>query len=197
MTRFLSVLSAVSVVAFASCAAPRAALHYSPPSVAPVRENVSDAQSHVTNAQTHAQKAKAAIADAIKQMEMACPQAAGLKLDLADANREIDALTYELNVAQESLKSANVHVDQLEGKIGEQTNLLNTANDEKNAAITKADAAAHRYHKLKFYVCALGAALALLLIFKFKGLLTLLGPYGAIAYAAGPAAVFGALWLFL
>ena len=190
----LSVLSVLSVVAFASCAAPRSALHYSPPSVAPVRQDISNVQSHVANAQTHAQKAKAAIADA-KKLAPADPPELKLALDVADG--EIDGLTYELNSAQTALKSANSRINNLEGKIGEQTNLLNTANDEKNAAITEAAAAAHRYHKLKFYVCALGAALALLLILKFKGLLTLLGPYGAIAYVAGPAAVFAGLWMFL
>lgn len=190
----IAVATALCAVLFASCAAPRSGLHYSPPSVAPVRQNISEIQSHVSNAQTHAQKAKAAITDA-KQVAAIDPNR--LQLELNVANQEVDALTNELAIAQEALKSANGNVDALQRKIGDQTDLLNTANDEKNAAITKADAAAHRYHQLKFYICAAGALIAFLLIWKFKGVLTLLGPYGMIAYVAGPAAVFGILWLRL
>jgi len=188
-------LSAIALC-LGGCASPRSAIRYSPPSVAPVREQISEAGSHVTNAQTHAQAAKRAVAAAVSAANKY--KDAELNLQLVAADHEIDALTVELNSAQTALRSANTNVDSLEHKIGDQTNLLNTANDEKNAALTKAHAAARRYHKLKFWVCALAAAATALLIFRFKALLFLIPPpYNFIVGAAVPAGVFGFLWLRL
>jgi hypothetical protein len=88
----------------------RGIVHYSPPSVAP-------AQRWVSNAQGHAKTAQAAVD----------------KGDLVTAHNEIDALTDELLNAQTALT-------ELEDKTSHQTDLLNSANDEKNKAIDLFDA---------------------------------------------------------
>jgi hypothetical protein len=197
----------LSLATLCSCAAPpRVSPHFSPPSVAPVREKVSEAQLHVTNAQTHADKAKSEITDAKKLAAVAGIGDASKPLQLAldAANSEIDALTQELTVTQVALQFTQKHVTALEGQIQTVTDGANTAIDQKNLAIAaqqKAEAQvkidkAHA-HRLKFYICSLAAALALFVVWKFKWILSFLGPYGLIAYAAVPAAVFTALWMFL
>jgi len=92
-----------------SCASQphRATIHYSPPSVAPARQWVSNAQNHAKAAQ-----------DAVS------------KGDLPTAHTEIDALTNELLHAQTALTD-------LEKKTSQQTDDLNSVLDDKNAALDR------------------------------------------------------------
>src|SRR5947208_1864449 len=82
----------LSLLIISGCASPRQGPHYAPPSVAPVRKQISEASSHVSSAQTHAAKAKEAIAQAISA-GLGDPVKLKLSLDLADT--EIDELTQE------------------------------------------------------------------------------------------------------
>ena len=106
------------------------------------------------------------------------------------------AVSHDLDGARAELQTLKtVTIPGFESKVAEQTTQLNTCGDEKNAAIAAAEDAKHRYHRLKFYVCTLGAALAGLVISRFK--LYALGAPGLIATLAAPAAVFGLLWAIL
>lgn len=105
-----------------SCASQphRAVVHYSPPSVAPVKQSLQSAQRH----------AKAA-KDNIKQAEKLAPtNVPGLLEALLAADNEIDALTNELLHTQAALTD-------LEKKTDKQTEDLNQANDDKNAALDR------------------------------------------------------------
>jgi len=166
--------------------------------VAPVRKQISEASSHVSNAQTHAQKAKESVADAKAAAKVGAIDLNRLHVALDLANQEIDALTQELNVTQQALAYGARASTELQGKINDQTDSLNKANDEKNRALKAADDAERRYHHLKFWVCALAAVAAGLLVFRLKALLFLIPPpYNFIVGAAVPVAVFGFLWLRL
>lgn len=182
------------------CASPkRSAVHYSPPSVAPVREKISSAQGSVANAITLAGAAKTAIARATELLAAPADQLSvpDLQEALGEASGKVDALTTQLGSALGALGEAQVRIDALETKVSTQAAQLNTAIDEKNAAITWGDAAVSKYHRLKFFICLLAAAAAGLLVFQFRGLLVYLGPWGLAAYVVVPGLVFTALWIRL
>jgi len=151
-------------------------LHYSPPSVMPVRRAIATAQEHAAAAQQY--------------LRNAGTQEKTEHLAIANAANEIDALTDELLNAQSALTKT-------ETDASAQTQLLNAANDSKNAAITAADAAKFRYHRLKFYACLIGAAAALLLALRLGVLSFVPPPYNFVAVAAVPVIAFGALWIEL
>jgi hypothetical protein len=190
-----------------SCSSvPRSSIRYSAPSVTPVRTTVTKVQATVTtartqvaSAQTHASQATATI------KEIAATETVPALLTLAQAAAaQVDQLTSDLldaqtslTIAQGDLAATQVKVTDLEGKVGVQTEQLNTATDEKNAAIAQDAVDRKHAHKLKFYACSLGAAAAGFLVFQFRTVLAFLGPYGFAAYVAVPALVFGALWLIL
>lgn len=207
-TRHVTVAAAVGCgLLMSSCATGpnKTSVYYSPPSVAPVQQKITAAQSSVTNAQTHAAKAKTAVATALRAVESEKDKSPELKLALDDANTEIDALTTELTLTQAALQDATDNSSALQGRINEQTGTLNTCIDDKNTAITQRDTAqaqvkveqAH-VHKLKFWICALAAELAAFLVFRFKWVFALAGPWGFIAGIVGaPVAVFWGLWAIL
>jgi hypothetical protein len=117
--RALLLLSAFLLIGCASQPR-RAVIHYSPPSVAPVKQSL-------VSVQHHAQAAK----DNIKQAEKLAPEnVPGLLDALRAADNELDALTAELLHAQTALSD-------LEKKTGRQTEDLNTCFDDKNAALDR------------------------------------------------------------
>lgn len=208
MKKFLTLALAAAALLTCSCASTkRLSPTYLPPSTTGTRvavtagqERVTSAQAHVTQAQTHAKAASAKIVELEKAV---AESPTTLKL-VVELRGDVDRLTEELIQTQEALASAQVslieaqqHATDLQGQINTQTQTLNTTietsnrNADKLASITKA------YHKLKFYVCSLAAACVGLLLWKFKAVLLFLGPYALIAMIAGPAAVFGLLWLLL
>jgi predicted nucleic acid-binding Zn-ribbon protein len=130
-------------------------------------------------------------------VDAAVSAAKELKSDDPQQQSIIVALNKSLFDAKNELRDAQAQIVDLDEKVDEQTDLLNAANDEKNAAITARDAANSHVHKLKFLVCSLAAAATGLLVFQFRRILALLGPYGLIAYVAVPGLVFGALWMRL
>jgi hypothetical protein len=189
----------------------RSSIHYSPPSVDPFRQKVTATQEFITTAQTHGGRAKQEIVLAIKLVPSgADPQ---LLVHLNQASRYVDLFTEELLKAQGSLKEAQDKLGPLQKKIEAQTESLNTANDDKNAALDQVRDLKHaavlhekKYHRLKFGVCTLAAAGAVFLasklgLFGLLRKLSLLGPWGMVAGIAGavaiPGIIFGALWLFL
>lgn len=142
-------------LALSACAGvpSKTTLHYSPPSVAPVRRAIATAQDHV-------KAAKAALDPG--------------RLDLKTANSELDALTHELFNAQAALNQAEANTDA-------QTDALNRTIDEKNSAIdqlaaaeAKRAAAVRQRNKLFLILFTAGSAL-LLYIFRrpIAGLLKL------------------------
>jgi hypothetical protein len=114
---------------------------------------------------------------------------------VAEATGQVNHLLTANASLQLALNDAADKITLLESAVKNQTVLLNNANDEKNAAITERDAAVEKYHHLKFFLCLLAAAAAGLLVFQFRGLLRLLGPWGFAAYAVVPGAVFTFVWL--
>jgi hypothetical protein len=95
----------------------RTTIRYSPPSVIPTQQKISDAQGHAKAAKV-----------AIERAQKLAPKIPDLIEALATAHAENDALTYELLTAQTSLSG-------LEKQTSTQTDLLNQANIDKNEAI--------------------------------------------------------------
>jgi septal ring factor EnvC (AmiA/AmiB activator) len=120
--RFSSYLLILPAVLLIGCASQphRTLVRYSPPSVAPVKHPIS-------NAQHHAKATKDSITQALKLAPSNVP---GLIDALHAADHEIDALSNELLNAQAAL-------NELETKTGGQTDALNSALDDKNAALDR------------------------------------------------------------
>jgi hypothetical protein len=176
--------------------------------VQPVREKIASAQTGVdteivlaTAAQTAIAKAKSLVAGPSLN-----PQSSALSAALTDASGSVSSLILELSGTQAALKDSQTVLTTVEQKVGHQTDDLNTCGDDKNKALDRADALekksaidAKKYHRLKFAVCLLAAALATFVAVRLGllKLLAFLGPYGMLGIAAIPAAVFGALWFVL
>jgi hypothetical protein len=193
----------ISLLIVGCASAPRpSAIHYSPPSVAPVRTQISDAQTLSGKARTAIAKAQSFVGPSsvdpanVPQLHEALDESYGA----------INDLTTKLDGAQKS-------VDVLEKAVGIVTARLNTANDDKNAALDreaaqkKASARIEKkYHRLKLGVCSLVTALVCFLAIKLGLLkliskLALLGPWGIAGAAAAsialPGIVFAVLWAVL
>jgi uncharacterized phage infection (PIP) family protein YhgE len=214
---FVLVLLLVLVLGSACSTAPkRSTVHYSPPSVQPVRDKISSAQSSIVQAVTAAGTAKAAIARAEASLSAAPadkPDVANLHEDLAEASGAVNSLTTQLESARSSLADGAKSTDTLEQTIGTQTTDLNTCSDDKNKLLDqvrdlKAAAVLHdrKYHRLKIGVCTLAAAVASFLavrlgLLKLLRMLSLLGPWGMAGAAAAavsiPAGIFTLLWFKL
>jgi PBP1b-binding outer membrane lipoprotein LpoB len=155
----------------------RSSIRYSPPPVAPVQEKI-----------THAQTAAASVSAAIAE---------------AQALNKDEKVGHALGVAESAAKELKVDLvvagDRLlllDSSIRNQTDLLNAAIDEKNAAIIERDDAVSKYHKLKFFLCLLAAGVVLSLAWRFRGLLVFIPPpYNLVAIGALPVLVFGFLWI--
>lgn len=157
-------------------------LHYSPPSTAGIHKPLDGAKASAADA-------KSSVAAAVSAAEKGDLDT--VKVELRAANDYIDQLTRQLLNTEEA-------VGYYEKKVVSQTDAANKAIDEKNHAIDVANAAVSRYHKLKFAVCLLAAAAALLLVFQFRALFIFIPPpYNLIALGVVPIAVFGFLWLRL
>jgi hypothetical protein len=214
----LPALAAAALCAGCSIAPSRTTVHYSAPSVTPIRGKISDALQHSSEVLQAAVAAQAAIAKAksltssliLHPLSLA---SAGLQEALGEASGQVNHLLTANAGLSTSLSEAQSDVTNLEGAVGAQTTDLNTCGDEKNAAIDQKNALeaksakdARKYHRLKFAVCSLAAALACFLAVKLGLLklltkLSLLGPWG-MAGAAGaalalPTLIFTALWLRL
>ncbi len=205
---FLALALFAGTLLTCSCASPkRLAPTYLPPSTTATRvavtsgqEKVKTAQTYVTSAQGHAKSATAKLSE----LEKGVSDTPTLLKLVVDARNDIDQLTTELIHTQEALASAQVslaeaqnHATSLQLRINDQTQTLNSTIETSNRNAAEATAAKKAYHRLKFYACSLGAALAFFVIWKFKVALAFLGPWSLAAFIAGPAAIFGLLWLLL
>jgi hypothetical protein len=113
--RFFLVTAAICLTACAST--PRTvSVHYSAPSVAPVRESVRSVKDSIDRAD------KIAVA-----------------LQLAIPKPQFDALTHELLIAQQAASDADVQISNLEQQIVVVTDAANNAAAEKNVALARAD----------------------------------------------------------
>lgn len=193
-SRFLPLTLLISALALCSCfETGQQRPHLTAPSPAAVHKSVDKLEQHIDKASDNTKALKTTLAKAVAL----AGENKELRVTLELANGQIDTLSAELLGAKGEvgvLRAANAD---LEKKVGAQTDYANARADEANAAILDRDAAKFRYHRLKFYACSLAAAAAFLLLWKFKGVLAFLGPYGIAALIGGPAAVFGIAWLTL
>jgi len=165
---------AVLAIAFLSgCASDQSrAIHYSPPSTAPVEEKITSARASVTAAASSAVLTGSALdrcqADALLILKAAPPElrplVVHLQADLRDAQADNVAVRSQLTVTLTELSDASQLNTVLQGKVDSQTLALNQADDQKNAALTKLSAADkalawYRWHWWGAWV-ALGLAIA-------------------------------------
>jgi uncharacterized coiled-coil protein SlyX len=142
-----SAFALLGLACLSGCATRHARPRYSPPSVTPVRETVGAAQKHVVAATTSAKAAAGAIrraeASAARIFRAAAPdlrpEIERLKLALAHARTEIDALTAQLLESSKALDVSQARITELETRVAAQTSALNTAVDDKNAALDRAN----------------------------------------------------------
>ncbi|TMJ17788.1 MAG: hypothetical protein E6G94_01425 [Alphaproteobacteria bacterium] len=167
-------------------------MHYSAPSVAPVREKLSDAQSLSVAEATTGVAAQLALARA----KTLAPQVPDLQEAIAEASGQVEHLL-EVNAnLQAALKEVGAKLAVYETATNLQTTLLNSANDAKNSAITERDIAVAKYHRLKFLVCLLAAGAVLSLAWRFKTLLLFIPPpYDLVAIGALPVIAFAFCWI--
>jgi hypothetical protein len=198
---FATVTSCVALLLATGCSSSpkRSSVRYSPPSVQPVREKITDAQTFAVAEATAGVAAQTALAKAKEILSTPQPLNPSTTADLQEAIAEATAQVNHLLAVnanlQLALNEAADKVTLLESVVKNQTVLLNNAIDEKNAAITERVIAVEKYHHLKFFLALLAAAAAGLLVFQFRGVLRLLGPWGFAAYAVVPGAVFTFVWL--
>jgi predicted nucleic acid-binding Zn-ribbon protein len=195
--------------------APKRAAHYSAPSVSPVREKITSAQTSLAGIASAAAGAKLAItkAQAIASAPATATSAADLHEELGEAYGLINDLQTKADSAKSATADAQTAITTLETKVGTQTTDLNECSDQKNQLIDqvrdlKAAAVIHdrKYHRLKFAVCSLITAAAVFLAVKLGALklaskAMLLGPWGIAGAAAAaialPTAIFAFLWFKL
>jgi hypothetical protein len=171
----------------------RSTIRYSAPSTAPVQQKISDAKSSVAAAVSAADSVSAAIADA---KSINTDVKVGHALGVAESRAK--DLSTQLASAQGSLIDAGDKTLLLDSAVRNQTDLLNTCGDEKNAAITERDSAVRKYHDLKFFVCLLAAGAVLSLAWRFRGLLAFIPPpCNLVAIGALPLVIFTFLWIRL
>ncbi len=175
MNKILTVLTAAVALAFCSCAgtAPRI---YSAPSAGVVKQHVdatgakiTEAQTHVIKATTHAKAAKAKV----EQVEKIVPKTSENAELILSLKSEIDSLTDELlntqlalKDAQDETQKAQAEIPKLQEQINAQTTALNQVTKEKNDAVAKYEAARKSYHKLKFWIIGVAAAAVVFLIYS-------------------------------
>lgn len=173
LTLAVAVLTAFLFWLTACSSAPRrAALHFSTPNAAPVRANIASAQTAIAAAQRHASAARANIAAAEK---LAAPNVSPL---LVSARGELDALSVQLARAGGELSQSQGRIGELEEKVSAQTDALNRAQDDKNEALQKLEAAQAANHRLRWSLARWRAALSLLVL--AIGLFLFRRPLGAL-----------------
>jgi hypothetical protein len=190
----------------------RATIHYSAPSVEPVRAQIAIAQSSIDGIATAAAGAKVAVTKAqslVGEASVAPENVATLHEDLGEAYGLIDDLQTKTDSAKAATLEAQTQVTALETKQGEQATRLDTCSDDKNSLLDKVrdlEGAAvihdEKYHRLKFVVCSLLTASTVFLAVKLGALtllrkLLLLGPWGIAGAAAAAIAIPGGIFAFL
>jgi hypothetical protein len=194
MKKFLPLLAAVSLL-FASCAT-RTPLktNYTPPSTVPVQQSVTDAQTKATSIKKHADTTGTSIAAAaagaktaqdrivlllqatkdqptIQEMvRLVGNDLTAITLNLATAKEEIAGLQFDVQGLQATLADAQKQIATLKQQVGDQTLLLNKANENANAAMAQSDIDKANAHKFKAILIGLAvAAVAAVLfgIFRF------------------------------
>lgn len=208
MKKFLTLALAAAALLTCSCASTkRLSPTYLPPSttgtrvaVAAGQERVKAAQAHVTNAQNHAKSATTKIV----AVEKAVADNPALLSLVTQAHNDIDQLTTELTQTQEALTSAQTslaeaqnHATSLQLQIDDQTKTLNSTIETSNRNADKAAAATKKYHKIKLICAGLAMGLVGFLVFKFKALFVVLGPYALVPMIGLPAGAFALVWFFL
>lgn len=192
----ISLLVASIALMASACSSikPNARTNYVAPSTSQVRADVISAQEHATSIGRHADKTSAGLTAASAKAKTAkdriiviqkavAEQPAILTLakqvegDLDDLTRilletttENEALKNEATGLQGNLTSAQTNITSLQSKVSEQTVLLNTANTERNAAITQSTIDKTNAHKFKAIIIGVAtlAALAIMFgLFKF------------------------------
>lgn len=194
--KYLSLIVASLALMASACSSmkPNAPTNYVAPSTGQVRQNVTNAQEHATSIGKHADKTSAGLTAAAAKAKTAkeriiviqkavAEQPAILTLakqvegDLDDLTKilletttENDALKEDVQKLQSTLTTAQTNITTLQNKVSEQTTLLNTANTERNAAITQSTIDKGNAHKFKAIIIGVVtlAVLAILFgVFKF------------------------------
>lgn len=205
MKQFLLPLAAFVVVGCSSMK-PNARTNYVPPSTSKIGM-------HITNAQEQAGKTSAAIAAAaakaktakerIKVIEKAVEGQPPVLALAQQLEEDIDELTAILLDAQstsglllDQLHAAQAAKDELQQEVNGQTILLNTANRERNEAITQGAIDKRNAHRFKWIIIGLAVAAAGLAVFAFAGVAAFAPPLLYLTIGA-PAAVGTFLFFYL
>jgi hypothetical protein len=199
---------------------PNARTTYTAPSATKIGLHISNAQDRNISAIAHAKKTAAAVTaaalkaktakDRIIVIEKAVAQtppvlalAKQVETDIDDltalllqAHDENDFLQGDLTITQTELAKAQTEKATLQTQVNGQTILLNTANSERNAAITQGAVDKKHAHEYKFFIIGLAVfATGAIMFALFRGLAFV--PPLAYATIAAPAAVGVFLYFYL
>lgn len=158
-------------LSLASCATQQPAKIYSAPSLKPVKERITSAQSHVSSAQSSAR----VLAEETKDKSPAWQTA-------------YNSLSSELDKAYLDLVSAQTRADEVQAQNVELAQAATRESQDKANAQAKEKLTAFKYHRVKFVLAAVAAGAVLLALAMFgKALLAI--PYVGIGvFVGGPAA---------
>jgi TolA-binding protein len=181
-------LPLLAVVLLAACSSPRGQ-HFTAPSSAAVHSSINKVGTEVNSAKVHADKAKAAVATAVKL----APEVPELRDALKSAGSEIDLLTQQLINAQNEVVTLEKNKIEEDGKVQAQTDTLNKYSDANAKLSQQLAAVLKKYHFLKLLASIIAAALGIFIALQFP----IPPPYNI--YALGGAGVGAAalVWIFL
>lgn len=205
MTKFVLPLAALLVVGCSSMR-PDARTNYVPPSTAPLGMHITSAQEQAvkTSSAITAAAAKAKTAkEKIRVIQKAVENQPTILTLAVDVEGDIDQLTAILLSAatanaelQSQLAQAQAEKVTLQKQVGDQTILLNTANTERNAAITQGAVDKRNAHKFKWIIIGLAVAATGLIVFAIAGVAAFAPPLVWVTVGA-PAAVGTFLFFWL
>lgn len=185
---------------------PDARTNYAPPSTSKIGMYISNAQEQAdkTGRSIAAAAAKAKTAkDRIKVIQKAVAEQPPVLVLAQELEGDIDDLTGFLSAAantngelQGQLVQTQAAKTELQGEVGAQTLLLNTANTERNAAITQGAIDKRNAHRFKWIIIGLAVAATALAVFAIAGVAAFVPPLVWVT-AGAPLAVGTFLYFWL
>lgn len=190
----------------ACAAAPNNKINYVAPSTTALRhsvETVRDRSTEITKSHAAAIAKATTVKEKLKVLQKAVEDSPPILQLAVDIEGKVDDLTQLLlsaessNVAlQQSNTTALDQITVLQGKVQDQTNLLNTANDNLNKAITQGALDKKHAHEYKWALIALAVGATGFLVFAIFGAASIAPPLLYVLLGA-PTAVGTMLFFWL
>lgn len=205
MKRILLLLS-IAFALGACSTTPNNKINYTAPSTAPLRQSIETVRDHsndISKAHTAAIAKATTVKDKLKVLQKAVENSPPILQLAVDIEGKVDELTNLLLTAEASNTALRQVVDvslsqvaTLQAKVQAQTDLLNTANDNLNKAITQGALDKKHAHEYKWTLIALAVGATGLLVFSIFGAVSFVPPLLYVLLGApGVVGTFLYFWL--